>query len=80
MVLPFETPQEAEQFAAIVIAQLDRAAPFVFHGTAYEYAVEETGEQGQVLEIWPTSKCEVYTGPRGAQHFVIQRVIVEGTA
>jgi hypothetical protein len=78
VVLVFETPAKAEQFAQLAAVQLpDSVAPFVLHGTAYEYVREETGERGQVIEISPASRFDVFVGPQGPLHHVLQRITVE---
>jgi len=78
VVLVFETPEKAESFAMLAQAQMPEAvAPFVMHGTAYEYRSEETGEQGQVIEIYPASNFDVFVGDGGEMHHVLQRITVE---
>lgn len=82
VILPFATSEQAEEFARIVTVQLtlgDAAPPFVLHGTAYEYRSKETGEQGQVIEVWPESNFDVFVGSKGESHHVLQRVTVEGS-
>ena len=80
VVLPFATAAQAEQFAQIVTVQLsgDNAAPpFVLLGNAYEYVNNENGERGQVIEVFPDSKFEVFVGQQGSMHHVLQRVTQE---
>lgn len=75
VVLPFETPEQAETFAALVITQMPgTAAPFVLHGTAYEYRRADNDEQGQVIEIFPASNFDVFIGAEGERHHVLQRI------
>lgn len=81
VVLPFATPQQAEEFARIVTTQLttdDAAPPFVLHGTMYEYVSEETGERGQVIEVKPESNFDVFVGAEGPMHHVLQRITKAG--
>jgi hypothetical protein len=80
VVLPFATPEIAEQFARIITVQMDNvAAPFVLHGTAYEYRSEESGEMGQIIEVYPDSNFDVFQGADGERHHVLQRITQEAS-
>lgn len=75
VVLPFETAEQAETFAALVVTQMPgAAAPFVLHGTAYEYRRDDADEQGQVIEIYPESNFDAFIGAQGERHHVLQRI------
>lgn len=79
VVLPFESPEQAETFAALVVTQMpEAAAPFVLHGTAYEYRREDTEEQGQIIEIYPASNFDAFIGAEGERHHVLQRITTQG--
>lgn len=78
VVLPFETSEQAEQFAALVITQMPgTVAPFVLHGTAYEFRSEETEQQGQIIEIYPESRFDVFADADNEQHHILQRITLE---
>lgn len=80
VILPFATAELAEQFAQLVTVQAPEVAtPFVMHGTAYNYRSEETGEEGQIIEVFPASNFEVFQGTEGEQHHVLQRIVVKGS-
>lgn len=74
VVLPFASVEKAEEFALLVTVQLEQPAPFVLHGTAYEYRTDE-GEHGQVIEVFPDSNFESFQGATGEKHTVLQRVV-----
>lgn len=79
VILPFATPQQAEQFATLVMHQFgpEFAVPIVTAGTAYEYLDAETGEAGQVFELFPDARWEAFIKEGNEQHHVLQRIIKE---
>lgn len=78
VVLPFADAAAAQQFAQLVIAQVPGSAePFVLHGSAYVYRSEEEGTIGQIIEVWPESRFDVFVGEYGEGHHVLQRITTE---
>lgn len=81
VILPFLTKQQAEQFAVLVMATYgpDFATPIVTTGTAYEYLDTESGETGQVFELFPDARWEAFIKDDNEQHHVLQRTIREAS-
>lgn len=80
VILPFMSTEAAEQFAVLVMAQFgeDFQTPLVTTGTAYNYRSEETGEYGQVFELYPDAHWEAFVGEDSEQHHIIRRVTQQG--
>lgn len=81
VILPFLTVEQAEQFAVLVMHQFGAAfaVPIVTTGTAYEYLDTETGEGGQVFELFPDARWEAFVKEDNDAHHVIQRATKEST-
>lgn len=78
VVLPFLDAKRAEDFAAAVINRGEGSAmPLVLHGTMYEYVSEEEQERGQIIEVWPEARFDVFIGERGENHHILRRTYQE---
>ena len=81
VILPFLTPQSAEQFAQLVTINFgaEFSTPIVTLGTAYEYMDKETGECGQVFELPPAARWEAFIKDGDESHHILRRITQEGT-